>query len=152
MHHCNKPRQQGFSYLEVMVAALLLAIALVPAMDALQAGIMSSTIHESLSVQHFQRLKKMAELQSESFDNLVAAAKVATNDLTPTSYSDAAGTSSRRLVYISLYDADANPFTITDINKDGDTDPYTGETANLIWLRVITEGSDQGLETLMSRF
>jgi len=55
------------------------------------------------------------------------------------------------LVYLSLYDADANPFTITDPNTDSDNDPYTGTTANLLWLKVQTEGSNQALETLISR-
>jgi len=50
-----------------------------------------------------------------------------------------------------LYDADADPFTLTDPNADGDNDLYTGSTANLIWIRVETEGTAQGIETLVSR-
>lgn len=147
----NKLQQQGFSYVEVLVASLLIAVALVPAIDALQTGIMSTNIHQTLTAQHYQRLKKMEELQAEPFDNLVAAAKTATNNTTATPYSDAAGALDRRMVYIALYDADADPFTITDANADGDNDLYTGGTANLLWVKVVTEGNSQSLETLISR-
>jgi prepilin-type N-terminal cleavage/methylation domain-containing protein len=146
-----KPQQKGFSYVEVLVATALIAIALVPAMNALQTGILSADVHQTLTTEYYVRLKKMEELQATPFSNLLAAAKVALNNTTATSYSDAAGTTNRSLVYIALYDADANPFTITDSNKDVDNDVYTGDTANLLWVKVVTEGSAQGLETLISR-
>lgn len=147
----NKSPQKGFSYVEVLVAMTLMTIALVPAMDALKTGIMSADIHQTLTVEHYARLKKMEELQAQPFTNLLSAARVATNATTASSYSDAAGAANRSLVYIALYDADANPFTITDSNADNDNDVYTGNTANLLWVKVITEGSAQGLETLISR-
>jgi Tfp pilus assembly protein PilV len=148
---CTKSQQTGFSYLEVLIASLLVTIALVPALNALQTGIMSADIHQALTMQYYLRLKKMAELQAEPFSDLLAAAKTAVNNTTTSSYSDAAGTADRRLVYLALYDADATPFTITDTNKDGDNDPYTGDTANLLWLKVQTEGSADSLETLLTR-
>ena len=129
----------------------MVVIALVPAMDALQTGIMGTNVHQALTTEYYSQLKKMEELQSTPFTNLLNTAKIATNNTTPTSFSDAAGTANRNLVYIALYDADADPFTITDTNIDGDNDPYTGNTANLLWVKVITEGSAQGLETLISR-
>lgn len=147
-----KSTAHGFSYVEVLVAAFLIGMALVPAMDALKTGISSNSIGQSLSVQHYQRLSKMEQLQTEKFINLLAAAKTAVNSTTASSYSDAAGTANRRLVYLSLYDADANPFSITDPNTDSDNDLYTGTTANLLWLKVQIEGSSQGLETLISRW
>jgi Tfp pilus assembly protein PilV len=147
----NKAQQQGFSYLEVLIASLLVAVALAPAINALQTGIMSTNIHQALTTQHYQRLKKMEELQAEPFDSLLAAAKTAANNTTATTYSDAAGSVDRRLVYIALYDADANPFTVTDPNADGDNDLYTGGTANLLWVKVATEGNSQSLETLIRR-
>jgi type II secretory pathway pseudopilin PulG len=147
----NKPQQKGFSYVEVLVATTLIVIALVPAMNALQSGIMSADIHQALTVEHYARLKKMEELQAQPFSSLLAAADVAVNNTTATSFSDAAGTANRSLVYIALYDADANPFTVTDSNADNDNDLYTGNTSNLLWVKVVTEGSVQGLETLISR-
>lgn len=146
----SKP-QQGFSYIEVLVAMMLIAITLVPAMDALQTGILSADIHQTLAVEHYARLKKMEGLQTEPFTNLLTAAKAVANSTTATSYSDAVGIANRSLVYIALYDADANPFTITDANTDNDNDVYTGNTANLLWVKVVTENSAQGLETLISR-
>jgi type II secretory pathway pseudopilin PulG len=150
-HFYNNPQQKGFSYVEVLVATTLIAVVLVPAMDALQTGIRGANVHQALTAEHYAQLKKMAELQATPFINLLAAAKTATNNTTPTIYSDAAGSTNRNLVYIALYDGDANPFTITDNNADNDNDLYTGNTANLLWLKVITEGSAQGLETLISR-
>jgi type II secretory pathway pseudopilin PulG len=144
-------QQKGFSYVEVLVATTLIAIALIPAMNALQTGILSADIHQTLTTEHYMRLKKTEELQATPFTSLLNAAKVAVNNTTATSYSDATGTTNRSLVYIALYDADANPFTITDSNKDVDNDVYTGDTANLLWVKVMTEGSAQGLETLISR-
>ena len=151
---CNfhkKSKVQGFAYVEVLVASALMAIALVPALNALQSGIQSTGIHQSLTVQRYQCLKKMAELNAEPYANLLSAAKSATNKTTASSYSDASGASNRRLVYLGLYDADADPFTLIDPNTDGDNDLYTGSTANLLWIRVETEGTAQGIETLMSR-
>lgn len=144
-------RQQGFSYIEVLVAAMLISIALVPALDALNTGLISADIHKSLTTQHYLRLSKMEQLQTENFIDLLAAAKTAGNSSTASTYSDTSGTSNRRLVYLALYDADADPFTITDPNTDNDNDPYTGSTSNLLWLRVETEGNSQTLETLLSR-
>lgn len=144
-------RQPGFSYVEVLVALFLVAIALVPAMDALQTGITGANVHKAYTAEYYSQLQKMEELQATPFTGLLNAAKVAANNTTPTSFSDASGIANRNLVYIALYDADANPFSITDTNADGDNDPYTGNTANLLWVKVLTEGSAQGLETLISR-
>ncbi|MEQ1560847.1 MAG: hypothetical protein ABL933_18175 [Methyloglobulus sp.] len=163
-HSDNNPQQKGFSYVEVLVATMLVAIALVPAMNALQMGIMGVNVHKTSTTEHFCRLRKIEELQAQPFTNLLAAAKVAANTTTATYFSDEStrndlpcydptGDSQqklRRLVYIALYDADADPFTIANLN-DTDNDPYTGNTANLLWVKVITEGSAQGLETLISR-
>ena len=146
-----KPKQQGFAYVEVMIASLLIAVALVPALNAVQTGILATGIHQSLTVQHNQRMQLMETLKAESYDDLLAAANSATNGATPTSYSDASGVTDRRLVFIALYDADADPFTLADPDTDGDNDLYTGSTADLLWLRVETEGAAQGLETVINR-
>ena len=144
-------RSNGFSYIEVLIATVVMAVALVPALEALQTGILSTDIQQSRAIQYYQRLQKMAELQAESYGNLLAAAKLAGNQTTATSYSDASGSSNRRLVYIALYDADTNSFTISDPDTDGDSDPYTGSSSNLLWLQVVTEGSLPGFEVLLSR-
>ncbi len=142
---------KGFSYVEVLVASTLVAIALVPAINALQTGILSTGIHQNLTVQHYQRLQKMEELQADPYANQLAAAKIAANKTTATSYSDATGAINRRVVFMALYDADADPFILIDPNTDSDNDLYTGSTANLLWIRVETEGTAQGIETLVTK-
>lgn len=150
--------QVGFSYVEVMVATFILAIALVPALQSLQSGIQGVAIHESIATDHYQLVGKMEEVLAEPFANLLIAAATAANKTTLTGYSDTAGNPQRRLVFLSFYDAansdgDADPFTIADANTDGDSNPYTGTDVdiNLLWVRVEIENTIQSLETLTSR-
>jgi prepilin-type N-terminal cleavage/methylation domain-containing protein len=60
--------QQGFSYVEVLVAMFILAIAIVPAMESIQSGIQGAGIHESLTRQHYALIKRMEEVQADSYD------------------------------------------------------------------------------------
>lgn len=143
--------QQGFSYVEVLVAMFILAIAIVPAMDAIQSGIQGAGIHESLTRQHYALIKRMEEVQADSYINLLSSAQTAGNATTPGSYSDPAGQTERVLVFLALYDADADPFILVDPDNDGDADVYTGDTSNLLWLNVALENSAQSMETLISR-
>ncbi len=43
----GKSSAQGFSYVEVLVASMLVAVTLAPAINALQTGILSTGIHQS---------------------------------------------------------------------------------------------------------
>lgn len=144
--------QSGLTYIEVMIAAALIAIALVPAMDALYTGIRGSQVFESTSSQHYAVLGKMEEVLAEPFSILTAEAGAAGNNKTPSSYSDLAGIDDRRLVFIARYDADnadgdGDVFTVPDPNLDGDNDPFTGYVG-LLWVRVEVEGSVVSLESL----
>lgn len=143
--------QQGFSYVEVLIAVVILAVAMVPALDALRTGVQGADIHKTLARQHLAVNKRMEEVLANSFGNLLAAAKAAGNQTTPSSYSDPNGQAERVVVYMALYDADADPFTLVDSNADGDNDLYTGDTANLLWLKVQMENTPFSLETLVSR-
>lgn len=150
--------QRGLSYVEVIIAAALIAIALVPMLEALQSGIQGAGIHQSLTTDHYQLKAKMEEVLAEPFTNLLSAAAAAGNKTTPTSYSDSAGSSQRRLVYLSFYDAgdtdgDTDPFTILDANTDADNNPYTGTDVviDLLWVRIEIENSVQAFETLTSQ-
>lgn len=141
------------------MATVLLVVALVPMLDALQTGIQGAAIHESIATDHYQLVAVTEEVLAEPFTNLLTAAAVAGNRNTPaTSYSDVAGTPQRRLVYLSFYDAgnsdgDNDPFTILDANTDADNNPYTGTDVDisLLWLRTEIEASKQSIETLTSR-
>ncbi len=143
--------QQGFSYVEVLVAMFILAIAIAPAMEAIQSGIQGAGIHEALIRQHYALIKRMEEIQAKPFADILSSAKIAGNGSSPSSYSDPAGQTERVLVFLALYDADTDPFTLIDPNTDADGNPYTGDTSNLLWLRIELENSAQSLETLISR-
>lgn len=135
-----------------MIAAALIAIAILPAMDALYTGMVGSDVYESKSAEHYATLAKMEEVLAEPQSLLITAAAAAGGKSTPSSYSDAAGPPDRRLVFIALYDADdadgdGNVFTVPDPNTDGDNDPYTGY-AGLLWVRVEVEGSTTSLDSL----
>lgn len=141
--------------MEVLVATMLLAIMLVPAIQALGTGVLGSEVHTSMVEERYAVLSRLEEVLAEPYSMLTAAADAAGNYKTPTSYSDADGTPNRRIVYLGLYDAadadgDGNVYTVLDPNLDGDSDPYTGYTGPL-WVRVEVEGSVTALETLTAR-
>jgi len=129
--------QSGLSYIEVLIATILVAVSLVPAVEALRGGIFGAGVHESAAVDHYELRAKMEEVLAEPYVLLDAAALAAGDENTPTSYSDSAGASKRRLVYLSRYDANLPGFTATD----------TG----LLWVRVDFEARAGELETLTAR-
>ena len=150
--------QQGISYVEVMVATVLIAILLVPALEALQTGINGADIHEDYAVDHYQLVSKFEEVLAKPFSTLLSASAIEGSYTTATSYSDAVGVANRRIVYLSYYDADdtdgdGNLFTIADADTDGDSNPYTGGDVDisLLWVRVEIENSAHAMETLVSR-
>lgn len=132
----------GFSYVEVLIATALVAISLVPAIDALHSGIMAGSVHGDSVRRHAAVQSRMEELLAMPFDTLDAAALTAGSYLTPTSLSDPGGTSDRRLVYLARFDTD---------NADADNNTRTGGEAGLLWLRVEVEGALDALETLVAQ-
>ena len=146
-------KQHGFSYIEVMVAMFILAIAIVPAMEAIQLGIQGAGVHQSLARQHYALIKRMEEVQTEPYGNLLSSAQTAGNNTTASSYSDTAVEAERVMVFLALYNPDDfyGPFALTDPDTDGDSDVYTGDTSDLLWLKVEIENSAQTVETLISR-
>ena len=145
-------RQSGLTYIEVMIATALVAIALLPAMDGLYTSMRGSDVVESSSSEHYAALALMEDVLAEPFSMLTAAAAGAGDEVTPSSYSDVGGAPDRRLVFVALYDADngdgdGDVFTVPDPNLDGDNNRYTGY-AGLLWVRVQVEGSANALESL----
>ncbi len=126
-------KSSGFSFVEVLIATVLLGIALVPAMNALRTGVKATEIHQNTSEQHYYLMSQMETVLVESFSSLDAAAGAST---TPSSYSDAAENYN---VYLSRYDAD---------NADADDDVFTG-TDNIIWVRTELIDSGLAFETLV---
>jgi type II secretory pathway component PulJ len=138
-------RQQGFSYVEVMAATLILALCLVPAMEALEASGKTARVPESLGVDRYHLLDKMEWILTQPFNDLDAAAQAAGSESTASSYSDLItstdGRSLTRNVYLSRYDGD---------NLD-DSNPFTGTDEGLLWIRIVIEGTTLIFETLASR-
>ena len=56
----GRPRESGFSYAEVIIGTLVLTVALLPALDALRAGILSADIAESVTAAYV-RLRDKAK-------------------------------------------------------------------------------------------
>ena len=135
-------RQSGFSYLELLVATLLIAIVLVPALEAMQSGIQGSAIHTQLAQNQYRMISKMEETLALPFSELLQQADLVADPtvLIPAPYSDAAGTEPRHLVFLARYDGD---------NVDADDDPFTGTDAGLLWVRVTIEDSPRALETVI---
>ena len=133
-------RQAGISYIEVLIAAALIAVSLVPMMDAVRTASVSAGVHEGAAVQNLHLIATLEDVLAEPFSSLDAAATAAGSESTLTSYSDLAGSSNRRLVFLSLYDGD---------NADTDDDPFTGTDQGLMWVRVEIEDTAQTIETLI---
>ena len=67
-------QQSGFTYMEMLVATLLIVIMLVPALDAMQSGIQGSGIHKQLAQNQYRLISKMEQTLALSFDELLEQA------------------------------------------------------------------------------
>ncbi|WP_374244987.1 type II secretion system protein [Zoogloea sp.] len=135
-------RQRGFGYVEALVAVLLLAIAIVPAIEALsnaQRGAPTADRDDDL----WQAVaNKLAEAAGARFDDLDAAATLAGSATAPSLLSDPTGSTPQVLVYLSRYDGD---------NADGDNNPFTGTDVDLIWVRAAIADPPIDMTTLVTR-
>ena len=135
----------GFSYVEVLIAVSLIAIVLVPAMDALIPAVAGSGIHETYTEDRYQLTALFEEVMAEPLADLDNAATVAGNSTTPTSYSDDFtyddGRQISRNVFLSRYDGD---------NADSDNNPFTGIDEGLIWIRVEIANTTLSIQSLVS--
>lgn len=131
--------QTGLTLVEVLVTIVLLAILLVPAVNALRTGIVGSEVHGDVATSHFRVTSRIEELLAEPFADLAAAADAAGSPTVPSSYSEPAGPPGRLLVYLSLYDGD---------NADADNNPFTGTEPDLLWIEVAIEDSVFALQTV----
>ncbi len=137
-------RQVGLSYVEVLVASAIIAVSLLPAMEALNASMNSSQLSAALQKQNFLLLDKYEEVLAQSFDVLDAEAESLVSETTPSAaFSDPAGVPNRRLVYLQRYDAD---------NADNDNDPFTGGDPGLCWVRIVVSDSNLSRSVLVSKY
>ena len=135
-------RQSGLTLVEVLVAVMLLAIVLVPAMRALQTGVVGADVHADIASGNHRLSSRLEELLAEPFADLSDAAITAGSPTTLSIYSDPVGPPGRMLVYLSFYDGD---------NADSDNDPFTGTDPDLLWLRVEIEDTVHALQTIAAR-
>ncbi len=135
-------RQAGLSYIEVIVATLLLTVALVPMLDALKPGLQGSQIHRDQAQIHFTLGGKMEQVLAEPFDDLDAAATAAGDFKVATGYSDLTAAVPHQ-VFIWRWDVD---------NADADDDEFTDGEDDILWVRVATVDGLSELQTLISRY
>jgi type II secretory pathway pseudopilin PulG len=141
----NRHRMAGLTYVEVLIATALIAISLIPAIEALTPATQSMNIHETQVVRHYALTALLEDVLAKPFSELDTEA-VTINDpaVASTTYSDLPAANNRRLVYLSRYDAD---------NADGNGDPFdTGMDVGLLWVRVAIEGTDQAIESLTASY
>ncbi len=132
-------RQSGFSYVEVIIGTLVLTVALLPALEALRAGVLSAEVDESVTAAYVRIRDKTEVVLAEPFRALELEETNAAG--APSAYSDGVATVARRLVYLYRHDGD---------DADGDADPATGTDAGILRIRVVIEGTSHSAETLVS--
>ena len=134
--------QRGSAYLEVLIAAVILAVALAPAMQSLYSGLSTGDIHITQVALHHRADNMMTSMLGTPFDDLDTEALAVADPTVATAYSDAPGTTDRRIVYLSRFDGD---------NADADNDGFTGIDDGLLWIRVEIEGTPVERYTLRRR-
>lgn len=137
----------GFSYIEVLIAIVIVATSLVPLMEAMQSAVFGASVYETSVIDVLALEAKAEEVLKKPFTDLENAATAAGSPTTPTSYSDSSpitttdGRQITRNVYLWPYDAD---------NADGDDDPFTGTDDGLLYEKVEIDGTSFFIETLTS--
>ena len=137
-HHSS---QRGFSYAEVLLSVILLAILLVPAMQALNTAILGGS--NKLAARQLALRSKLEEVLSKPYNTLYAETSLTGgNTITSISanYSDVAGATDRRVVVLYRFDTATNALSATD----------TG----VLYVRVYyeAEGGTNALNTLVGRW
>jgi prepilin-type N-terminal cleavage/methylation domain-containing protein len=127
----QRPPAAGFTFLEVIIAMAVLAVCLVPAMEALRGSLGLLGVQETISMDDYALLAKSETVLAESFTALDNAAAAAGGPTTPTSYSDlfttADGRQLTRNVYLWPMDGD---------NADLDADLFTGTDPGILYVKV----------------
>ena len=139
----NPGKEQGFTYVEVVLAVLLISLALVPALNAIRTNIAANRVQQSLISSTYAVASKMEYVLAQPYGSLAAAAAAGGGPANPTTYTDPAGTPTRVFVYLASYDGD---------NADGDNDPLTGGDAGILWVRGALEDGAMAMESLASQY
>lgn len=142
----SRRRQSGLGYTELLVATALIALLLVPALEALNTGLQGGAVQQAVGEERHLLRGKLDDVLALPFSTLDAAAQAAGGATTASSLSDTVtlsdGGSRARQVFLSRYDGD---------NADADGDPFTGTDTGLIWVRVTIAGTALAAETLTAQ-
>jgi hypothetical protein len=135
--------QHGFFYAEVLLGMVLLATLLVPALQALNSGILGNAVASSLGVRQLSLRSKMEEVLSQPFGPLYAETYLVggnTSTSVSANFSDASGANERRLVVLYRFDQASNALTASN--------------SGLLYVSVYfeAEGSAGALNTLAGRW
>jgi hypothetical protein len=135
-------RQAGVSYAEALLAAVILGVAMAPALNMLASAFTGAAVSGAVIQAQQQLVTRMENTLAQPFVALDAAAQAAGSPATPSSYSDPSGGANRVLVFLSRYDGD---------NADGNGNPFDGTDAGLLWVRVALENTPHELTTLVAQ-
>lgn len=131
-------RQRGFAYVEALVALVLVAVALVPMLDALSSATLNSQALADAASRDALLRTKMEEVLSKPFALLNAETYLSganTTTAVSAALSDPAGTP-RRIVIVYRWDGTA----------------LTASDVGLVRVRVAWEAGGTGLEVLRSKW
>lgn len=131
--------QTGFTLIEVLIAALIVAAFLVPAVQALATINLVGSDSQANAHRNKALESRINVIRALPFDSLSA---VAGNASTPGPLSDPPAAKPRILVYVSKFDGDATgqPVTFFDINN---------VDSNLLWLKVAYADTGHSMATLV---
>lgn len=132
---------RGFSYAEILLSVILLAVLLVPALQSLNSAILGSG--NNLAVRQLNLRSKMEEVLSKPFGALYAETYLSggnTANSVSANFSDASGTADRRVVVLYRFNAV--------------TKALSANNTGLLFVSVYFEadGSATALSTLAGRW
>ena len=112
----DSSRCAGLSYIEVLVATVILVGSLAPAMEALRNGAASTGVQHGEAIRQQRLLARIEEVLAKPFATLDAAALAAGNDsAAPSAYSDPAGAVDRILIVLYRYNGSGHTTTSTGL-------------------------------------
>ncbi len=135
-------RTSGYSYVEVMVAAVLLSVSLVPATEALRVIMGASTDNRQQLTLQYAALARMESTLAQPFAALEQEAS-STGGTTSSSYSDPVGTPNRIVVFVAPHDID---------NVPPDNDPLTDTDPGVVRVRVLVSDTTIHFEQVVGDF
>ncbi len=130
---------QGYAYVEVLIAAIVLSTALVPATDALRHVVQHSAAQRDLLIHEFAATATLESVLAESFAALDLEAQ-STGGTSPSAFSDPVGTPNRKLVWLAPFDLD---------NADADNNTLTGAEPGIVRVAVTIPELGISYETLI---